>query len=145
VTIAVVVALVVGLSACGSSSKKVRPEQPPVDGRGKKNFAVDAQDDHFTPPNIVIDAGTTVTWTNKDSVAHNVQQSVGFVDFGAPFGIDTAQFGPGQTYSFKFTHSGVFLYTCTIHTAMTGRIQVGDGTGTPLKLPTTTTSTTTVP
>ena len=37
---------------------------------------------------------------------------------------DASEFGPGQSYSFTFTKAGTFFYTCTIHTLMSGKVQV---------------------
>lgn len=121
------VALVL-LAACGGggggSSSTTVPPPKPVDLRGQKQVAIEAKNNVFTPPSIIIDEGTKVTWTNGDTISHNVHKSADAVDFGAPFGIDTADFGPNQTYSFTFDKTGTFAYTCTIHSLMTGTVQV---------------------
>jgi plastocyanin len=50
------------------------------------------------------------------------------VDFGGQFGADVGDFGPGATYSFTFKKLGQnFLYACTIHTGMTGKVRVEKG------------------
>jgi plastocyanin len=123
----VVLALaLVGVSACGSSSKAKPPAAPaPVDERGKQAVTVAAKDNQFTPASIIVDPGTKVTWSNTDTVAHDVKKQADTVDFGGPFGVDPESFGPGQSYSFTFTKPGVYYYTCTIHAGMTGRVQVG--------------------
>ena len=118
---------VFGLAACSSTSSanKPRPPQPPVDFRGQKNVDIDAQYNLFTPADIIISPGTTVTWHNKDSVAHNVSKATDLVDFHGNFGADAQHFGPGDSYSFKFTTPGVnYFYACTIHTGMSGRVEV---------------------
>jgi plastocyanin len=132
--LAIVVALVL-LGACGSSGTKARPPQPVLDWRGRTHVDVNADDDLFTPPNIIISPGTTVTWHNVGKTAHNVQKSTDLLDFGAPFGVDAGSFGPGQSYSFTFKKIGTsYFYVCTIHTGMSGHIEVEAGT------PTTTTA-----
>jgi plastocyanin len=122
------VALVL-LAACGSSggggsSSNTVPPPKPVDLRGQKQVAIEAKNNVFTPPSIIIDQGTKVTWTNDDIISHNVHKSADAVDFGAPFGIDTADFGPNKTYSFTFDKVATFAYTCTIHSLMSGTVQV---------------------
>ena len=121
------VALVL-LAGCGSggsgSSSNTIPPPTPVDLRGQKQVEIDAKNNQFTPPSIIIDEGTTVTFKNNDPISHNVHKSADAVDFGAPFGIDTADFGPGQSYSFEFTKPGTFAYTCTIHALMDGTVKV---------------------
>jgi plastocyanin len=117
--------LVMFAAACGSSSKPAAPtEQPPLDLRGKSNVEVEANANLFTPATIEITEGTTVTWRNTDTVAHDVQKSSDAEDFGAEFGVRVAEFGPGTSYSFTFDKPGVYFYTCTIHTGMNGKIQV---------------------
>jgi plastocyanin len=123
VTLVLVVALP-GLAACGSSSKSSSSAPTPTDLRGKTAVQVDAKSNQFNPASIIIDAGTKVTWTNSDSVAHNVKKSADAVDFGAPFGVDLDAFGPGKTYSFTFTKAGMYAYQCTVHSLMTGSVDV---------------------
>ncbi len=120
-----VVATLTLLGACGSTGDKAQPPQPPLDWRGRTHVDVNAEDNQFTPPNIIISPGTTVTWHNIGKNVHNVQKSADALDFGAPFGVDAANFGPGKSYAFTFKNVGTnYFYTCTIHTLMSGHIQV---------------------
>jgi plastocyanin len=115
------------LASCGDDAPTTRPQQPPRDLRGMTAVRVEAVADNlFTPDDIVIDAGTRVTWDNVDSIAHNVKKSADIVDFGAPFGVDAGAFGPGATYSFTFDQAGDYFYTCTLHVGMDGRVHVAD-------------------
>jgi plastocyanin len=123
--ITLVVLLALALVGCGSSSKPSTPAEPaPVNMRGKTQVDVAAQNNEFTPKHIIVSPGTTVTWTNKDQVAHDIKKSADAVDFGGNFGVDTDKFGPAATYSFKFTKTGNFPYTCAIHGLMLGSVQV---------------------
>jgi plastocyanin len=70
----------------------------------------------FTPSSITITANTTITWTNKDGVAHTVTSTTGLFDSGS---INT-----NGTYSRQFTTTGTFPYKCTIHPSMTGTVTV---------------------
>jgi amicyanin len=70
----------------------------------------------FTPKQISVGAGTTVTWTNRDDVPHNVVSTER--KFTSPV-LDT-----DQTFSFKFQEPGSYPYFCKIHPMMTGTVQV---------------------
>lgn len=72
----------------------------------------------FSPATLTVKKGTTVTWTNQDSVAHTVTETDGKT------GPDSASLGKGQTYSFTYTTAGTFTYHCKIHPDMTGTVTV---------------------
>ena len=111
----------VGVTACGGSSKpKAAPA--PTDLRGKPAVEIDARNNQWSPDDIIVTVGTKITFKNLDAVTHNVHKSADAADFGAKFGTDS--FGPGQTYSFTFAKAGTYFYACTIHAAMTGKIEV---------------------
>ncbi|HTL84690.1 MAG TPA: plastocyanin/azurin family copper-binding protein [Acidimicrobiia bacterium] len=113
------------LPSCGSSKPKVAPPQPAVDYRGKKQVDLFAEDNLFSPAEVIVSPGTKVTWHNSDQVAHNIKKSFDALDFGGPFGADVGEFGPGATYSFTFKKLGTnYYYSCTIHTGMNGRVRV---------------------
>jgi plastocyanin len=69
----------------------------------------------FSPSTITVTAGTTVTWTNKDGVAHTVTSSGSF---------DSKSINPNGTYSHLFSTAGTFPYICTIHPTMTATVIV---------------------
>jgi hypothetical protein len=77
----------------------------------------------YLPSPLNISPGTTVTWTNNDTMAHTVTSTQGIFNSGV--------IQPGQTYSFKFTTPGTYNYFCTIHgaAAMNGIVNVS---GTPM-------------
>ena len=70
----------------------------------------------FSPANLSITAGTTVTWTNNDAMTHTVTSDGGIFDSG--------NITSGKTYSQVFTKAGSYPYHCTIHAGMTGTITV---------------------
>ncbi|HVW66486.1 MAG TPA: cupredoxin family copper-binding protein [Candidatus Peribacteraceae bacterium] len=78
--------------------------------------SVTIQNFQFAPQSITIKAGTTVTWTNQDSVSHTVTG-----DNGGPASGGISQ---GQTYSYTFTTPGTFTYHCTFHPMMKGTVVV---------------------
>ena len=124
VAVVFVACALLGVAACGSSKPKVVPVPAPTDLRGRKQIEIDAKLNQFTPAAVIVDVGTSVTWRNTDTVAHNVEKSADALDFGAKFGADASRFGPGQAYSFRFVRAGTYFYTCTIHTLMSGKVEV---------------------
>lgn len=81
--------------------------------------SVDIKNMAFTPPQISIAKGGSVTWTNNDSVAHTVVDDLSNVGGPASGNIE-----PGSTYSFTFAKTGSFQYHCSIHPSMRGTIVV---------------------
>jgi plastocyanin len=70
----------------------------------------------FRPPTVTVAAGGTVTWTNNSSATHTVTSTS-----AEQFNGDVA---PGATFQHTFHSPGTFTYYCTIHTYMTGTVQV---------------------
>ncbi len=71
----------------------------------------------FAPANIVIDAGTTVTWTNYDNVAHTVTSDQGDE-------LKSGLFGQNQTFRNTFDTPGEYRYYCEPHPNMQGLVTV---------------------
>lgn len=121
----VVATALLGVAACGSSKSNTQATPPaPTDLRGRTAVEIQASSNQWHPSSILVDTGTKVTWRNGDGIAHNVKKSADAVDFGAPFGVESENFGPGKTYSFTFTKPGTYPYECTIHAGMTGTVEV---------------------
>ena len=70
----------------------------------------------FAPDALTVDAGTTVTWTNTDSVPHTSTSDAS--------GWDSGVVGPGAQYSRSFQTAGTFRYHCAIHPGMVGTVVV---------------------
>ena len=70
----------------------------------------------FTPGNLEIAVGSTVTWTNTDSVSHTSTSNAS--------GWDSGIIGPGRQFSFTYQTAGTFPYHCAIHPGMTGTVVV---------------------
>ncbi|MBC7707784.1 cupredoxin domain-containing protein [Polaromonas sp.] len=71
----------------------------------------------FTPGDIKVKVGTTVTWTNGDSVKHNVASDDDKMPEGKLIGKD-------ETYTYTFTKAGTYKYHCTPHSYMHGSVTV---------------------
>jgi plastocyanin len=70
----------------------------------------------FNPDVSDVAAGTTVTWTNNDSVAHTSTANGGAWNSGTV--------APGGRFSFTFQTAGTFSYHCAIHPGMVGTVVV---------------------
>ena len=60
----------------------------------------------FAPEDIVVPAGTTVTWTNNDNFTHSVR----LLDSG-----ETQMMKPGESVTHAFTALGAYQYDCSLH------------------------------
>lgn len=118
-----VLAAVMALPACGSE-KEGYASVPGLGGRefegpARSNVRIDMKDIEFNPGRVKLARGATVTWTNRDQVAHTVTQGNRvYNDFTSP------DVEPGQTYRHTFDEPGVVRYRCTIHANMAGELRV---------------------
>ncbi len=71
----------------------------------------------FVPPEVTVAAGDTVTWTNNDTVGHDVTGD----DFSSG---EAGAMGGGDTFEFTFDQAGTFDYVCTVHPGMEGSVTV---------------------
>ena len=70
----------------------------------------------FSPQQITVKVGTTVTWTNDDDIPHLVVSQTPLFKSNA---LDTE-----DKFSFTFTTPGSYAYFCALHPHMTGSIVV---------------------
>jgi len=73
----------------------------------------------YDPATLSVTQGTTVVWTNNDTVPHNV--------VGDTFASYTLN--PGDTFSYTFNDVGNFSFKCTIHPQLNGVVMVTAATG----------------
>jgi len=118
VVIGVIVVLVnksnnnqMGTSSSSNSNSSSSSQAQATDKVTISNFS-------FSPSSITVKKGTSVTWTNHDSVAHTVVETDGKV------GPKSQAVNPGQSYSFTYNTPGTFAYHCSIHPDMTGTVTV---------------------
>jgi len=114
--IALFVILTALLSGCQKESDTNEPGGNPGGTPGPGANEVFIQGSAFSPSTITVTANTTVTWTNKDAVAHTVTSNSGLFDSGL---IST-----NGTFSFRFTVAGSYPYHCTPHPSMTATVAV---------------------
>jgi 3',5'-cyclic-AMP phosphodiesterase len=84
-------------------------------GAGAKQVVVD--NFSFAPSMAAVAAGSTVTWTNRDDVPHNIVSAE--QKFKSPV-LDT-----NEQFSHTFDAPGTYRYFCSIHPRMTGQVVVG--------------------
>lgn len=104
----IVVLMALAIVGCGAG----KSAQVPVPVAEKNTVTI--QDFKFSPAEIAIQKGETITWINQDSVAHTVTGK----------DINSASLTKGQSFKQTFNEAGVFDYHCTPHPTMKGKIIV---------------------
>lgn len=106
-------------SEYSSSSAALQQNDPPASSQPAKKPAAERlsiaiKNFAFSPANVSVPAGSTVTWTNSDTAPHTVTGD----------GIDSSTLTTGQAYSQTFDKAGTYSYHCSIHPTMQGAITV---------------------
>jgi plastocyanin len=87
-----------------------------------QNAAMDQRGMKFVPALLVIQQGTTVVFSNGDSVAHNVLWSN--ISGNKKLAHNVGTFNKGKSLSFKYDNAGNVPLLCSLHTEMLGTIVV---------------------
>lgn len=106
-------ALLLGSSACGSSNSNDNEGSPDAAPTGP---TVEVENFAYTPANLTVPTGATVTWKFEDSAPHDVLADD--ESFRSPLLSD------GETYQFTFNEPGGYPYICSIHPSMMGTVTV---------------------
>lgn len=72
----------------------------------------------YSPNPLAIAEGDSVTWTNTDSVGHDITITSGPVTFQSPL------LAKGQSWSYTFTSAGTYNYICSVHPDMKATVTV---------------------
>ena len=107
---------VAGMLGTPMAGMMATPEASPMASPGALGCVVEIRDFAFHPAQIEISVGTTVTWTNQDSVAHTSTAEDGTWDSG--------NLDQGQSYSYTFDRPGTHPYVCLYHPNMRGTVVV---------------------
>ena len=75
----------------------------------------------YSPYEISVAIGTTITWINDDIAAHTVT-SGNFPEHDGLF--DSSVFMSGETFEITFSDAGTFDYYCFVHPWMAGIVNV---------------------
>jgi len=84
--------------------------------RAQTTHTVTIKNMAFSPANLTISAGDTVTWVNEDRMRHSAEDLNG--------GFDTGLIANGQSASLTFNSAGTFNYRCGPHRNMRGSITI---------------------
>lgn len=142
--IAALVALSLGLTACGdsgsdstSSGAETAPpvseetteeteageeeaesteSEPAPSGEAKKSEKVDIVEFTYQPDPVVVQVGGKVIWQNQDTAPHTATADDG--------SFDTGTIEKGKIGSETFKEAGTFTYFCEIHPTMHGTVEV---------------------
>lgn len=127
--------LVLGLivAGCGGSDDKESSsggaetsEQPADTGGGAaagggKAVEVGMEDIAFQPADVTVAVGGTITWTNNESIPHDVTKVDGP---GPDFSSGSGNMMEGDTFEQTFDAAGKIDYVCTVHPNMTATVTV---------------------
>jgi len=107
------------IAGCSSDPTNTTPANPPT----QQATTVQIADTAFTPASVAVAPGSTVTWSNNDSVPHTVS----FGDAGPQ---SSEILDPGGTFAATFAEAGTYAYFCELHPEMEGTVEVGDSEAT---------------
>ncbi|MGQ0773640.1 MAG: cupredoxin domain-containing protein [Pseudonocardiales bacterium] len=111
-------ALAVAVSA--TATLTLAPAAAGGQAHDAQSVTVPIRDFTFTPPDLTINTGDTVTWVNEDRVPHDVSTTSG----PAQFASDTLR--QGQSFSHTFAAPGAYAYVCTLHPDMVATVTAMD-------------------
>ena len=113
-----VLVLTFALAACSTQATPASPQPTayPIESKSSaespatgETLEIAIVNFSFSPKDVTIKKGTTVTWTNQDSVIHTATSDTGVFDSG--------NLSQGQSFSYTFSTAGTFPYVCTPHAA----------------------------
>jgi plastocyanin len=133
--LAALVALSLGLSACGgsdsdSTATETEPttteessgasgeseSAPAPSGEASKSEKVQIVEFTYEPDPVVVQVGGKVIWQNEDTAPHTATADDG--------SFDTGTIEQGKLGSATFKKAGTFTYFCEIHPTMHGTVEV---------------------
>jgi len=141
--LAALVALSLGLAACGDSGSDSSSEaesavtdvetgaeeateeaedatetesEPAPSGEASKSEKVDIVEFTYQPDPVVVQVGGKVIWQNQDTAPHTATADDG--------SFDTGTIEKGKIGSETFKEAGTFTYFCEIHPTMHGTVEV---------------------
>ena len=99
-----------------------KPDDPDANPGSAANDVV-IREFEFTPTELTVDEGASVTFDNQGSAGHTVTADDGAFDSGL--------ITPGSSWEHTFASSGTFAFICAFHPQMAATIRVRDPGGAP--------------
>ena len=118
IIIAIVVVIVIVLAGLymftqtGNKTQTSNTNTNPITKETGLNISI--ENFAFSPADLKIKVGDTVTWTNNDGMQHTIKET----------GFESQALSRGESYSHTFSSAGSYSYYCGIHPNMKGRIVV---------------------
>jgi len=80
----------------------------------------------FMPDTVKVKTGSVLTWFNNSNLPHNIVGIYKKSASGTEIPVDSGIIQPNESWRYNFNDSGIFEYSCTIHSAdgMKGNIIV---------------------
>lgn len=115
------VLLLVVLTMSGIGTKQVQQAADNVteqvqDVQAQEEETVSIKNSTYSPETLTVKVGTTVTFTNNDSILHTATAD--------DDSFDTGLLAKGESSSITFSKAGTVTYHCTQHPQMSGTIVV---------------------
>lgn len=109
-----------GLVAAAPATARTAADWPAVsvgEATGQdKIVVVDIKSLRFAKSTVTVEAGTTISWRNRDPLSHTVtSDSTGF---------DSGEIRPDASWNHTFTTPGTFSYHCAPHPNMQATVVV---------------------
>lgn len=101
------------VSACSTQTQTQTPTTPTMT-QPSSAHTVQIKGYTFTPDDLTILKGETITWENLDDVDHTVTGK----------GFDSKVLKHGDKFVHTFNTAGTFDYACTLHPTIIGKITV---------------------
>lgn len=104
------------LAVTGCADNDIAADLPEIPGPAYSGTVrVSSLDNIYRPEALKVVTDTEVVWSNDGRNDHNVIPN----DAGDDFGVETADFAPGEEYSATFTTPGAYRYFCSLHATAT--------------------------
>lgn len=81
------------------------------------NETIEISNFAYSPASVTVKVGTTITFTNEESVEHTATSNTEGL-------FDTGTLGMGQSVRLKMNKVGTFSFHCSFHAFMRGTIKV---------------------
>jgi plastocyanin len=111
----------------GTASGSASPSgaDPALSAPAGTEEEVMVQDQAFSPDELTVTVGTTVTWVNGDAMGHTITHGEG----GAPLqdALFDEELSQDQVVSYTFEEPGTYPVTCRVHKDMQMTVIVEEG------------------